>query len=123
MFFVTKAFSFDAAHFIEDYDGKCQNLHGHSFVVKVTIRGDKLINGMLIDFNEIKTIADREVIAKLDHKYLNEVLEFNPTAELISAFIFTKINAELATINPKLVLDSVEVSESPNNTATYRRYS
>jgi len=81
---------FSAAHNLRGYEGKCENLHGHNYRVKVRISGSELDNtGMLADFKVLKKIIE-EVAGRLDHAYLNEVEPFNevnPTAENIARVI------------------------------------
>lgn len=89
MYKVTKEFKFDSAHYLKGYSGKCANLHGHTWRLAVTIQGRFLNNlGMLMDFKRLKEIVENIVIDYLDHKVLNDILEFNPTAENISKYIF-----------------------------------
>ena len=87
---------FAAAHFLRDYNGKCENLHGHNYKVLAHCRGNKLNEGgMLLDFTYLKG-ALRTVCKKLDHTNLNdlEVFQQNPSAERICKFIFDGIIEE-----------------------------
>lgn len=84
---------FSAAHFIKNYNGKCENLHGHNYKVFAHIKGSFLDEGgMLFDFSKIKKVL-RDVCKMLDHTNLNEIEYFkqNPSAERIAMFIFEKI--------------------------------
>lgn len=93
MYEVRVTADFAAAHFLRDYNGKCENLHGHNYKVYAHVRGEKLNEGgMLMDFSVLKK-ALREVCKKLDHTNLNDmpVFEQNPSAECIAAYIFTRI--------------------------------
>ncbi|MDE5898613.1 MAG: 6-carboxytetrahydropterin synthase QueD [Treponemataceae bacterium] len=88
---------FAAAHFLRDYNGKCENLHGHNYTVRAHVRGGKLDSGgMLIDFARLKA-ALRAVCKRLDHTNLNDIPEFgmNPSAERIARFIYDGVAAEL----------------------------
>ena len=89
MYTVIKKIAFSAAHRLTlDYESKCCRLHGHEWHVTVYVRAAELDrNGMVIDFTEIK----RKVTGKLDHSYLNEVLDFNPTAENLARWICGEI--------------------------------
>ncbi len=81
-----------AAHRIDGYDGKCSELHGHSWKVCVWVRGDesqKLDTGILWDFNNLKKITGR-----LDHSYLNDTLAVNPTVENITTHIYTALKKD-----------------------------
>lgn len=76
MFYLTKIFHFEAAHALNGYDGKCRNIHGHSYELRVTVKGMPLNepgnpkNGMVIDFHDLKTIVNQEVVEKLDHSFI-----------------------------------------------------
>lgn len=83
---------FNSAHFIENHPGKCATLHGHSWKICLWIRGEQQYldnNGILWDFGNIKKITE-----ELDHKNLNTVLKFNPTAENITLYIYKKLKAQ-----------------------------
>ncbi|MEE3085820.1 MAG: 6-carboxytetrahydropterin synthase [Bacteroidota bacterium] len=70
---VTKQFKFETGHAIYGYDGLCKNVHGHSFKLDVTIVGqpindpDHVKNGMVIDFGDLKTIVNKEIVQPFDH--------------------------------------------------------
>lgn len=88
--FVTKIFTFDAAHKLTNYYGKCERLHGHTYKLEVTLEGDVQSNGMVIDFVVLKRIVKKHVLNKLDHQYLNDVLE-NPSAERVVLWIWEQL--------------------------------
>ena len=93
MYEVRVTADFAAAHFLRDYNGKCENLHGHNYKVYAHVRGEKLNEGgMLLDFSALKK-ALREVCKKLDHTNLNDMAIFdqNPSAERIAFYIYTQI--------------------------------
>jgi len=78
--------SFEAAHRLPGHPGKCARVHGHSYRVRVVVKGgDILSDGMVIDFHEVK-----EVIDQLDHQYLNDFIK-NPTAEHIALWLLERI--------------------------------
>ena len=88
---------FSAAHFLKDYNGKCENLHGHNYRVYAHAKGEKLDDGgMLIDFSKLKG-ALKSVCNELDHTNLNDMKIFfqNPSAERIAKYIFEKIIEKL----------------------------
>ena len=93
MFEVRVQDDFAAAHFLRDYNGKCENLHGHNYKVYVHVEGNALdAGGMLIDFTFLKRSL-KEVLSKIDHTNLNDIKEFdqNPSAERIATFIFNQL--------------------------------
>ena len=78
---VSKEFTFDAAHHLHCYEGKCKNLHGHTYKVIFGLSGFVDNRGLMIDFGDIKEIWKNEIEIFLDHKYLNETLPpMNTTA-------------------------------------------
>ena len=89
---VTRTFTFEAAHQLPWHDGKCRNLHGHSYRLEVTVSGPIGPQGIVVDFAEIKRVVERDVIEAYDHRYLNDLLD-NPTAELIAAEIWKTVEA------------------------------
>ena len=84
---------FSAAHYLREYNGKCENLHGHNWKVQVAILGDDLgKTRMVFDFKKAKSLL-KKVLDLLDHKQINKTPFFkkrNPTSELIAEFIFNK---------------------------------
>ena len=98
---------FDAAHKLNDYEGKCANLHGHRWHVTVYAKGQIKSNGMLIDFTKIKGEID-----KLDHQYLNNIVKFNPTAENIVIYLLNQFENIYSDIKFKVI-----VYESPKTSA------
>ncbi len=77
MFEVSVEQSFAAGHALRNYKGACENVHGHNFKIQVTIEGQELDQtGMLVDFLDVKQ-SMRDVIARLDHKFLNDVPPFD----------------------------------------------
>ena len=93
MYEVRVTADFAAAHFLRDYNGKCENLHGHNYKVYAHVRGELLNEGgMLLDFTKLKG-ALRKVIGQLDHTNLNDMKYFNqnPSAERIATYIYENI--------------------------------
>lgn len=76
MIYITKIFHFEAAHALAGYDGKCRNIHGHSYELQVTVKGEPIDepenpkNGMVIDFHDLKQIVNEEVVERLDHSFI-----------------------------------------------------
>lgn len=121
---VTKIFEFSAAHKLPHYDGDCRNLHGHTYRLEVTFSGSPMTEGsnqgMIIDFNDLKTIVEEYIIKRLDHRYLNEVF-FNPTAELMVDWIWRELDVGLlrsyavdgTDVSNDIRLEKVRLWESP----------
>lgn len=121
MFELSINVNFEAAHFINNYPGKCSRLHGHNWKVEVTIYGNQLDElGMLIDFRDLKAIVNK-IMTRLDHYCLNEIEPFctiNPTAENIVKYIYEQLK-ETREFDSDVKLRSVKVWESPNSAASY----
>jgi 6-pyruvoyltetrahydropterin/6-carboxytetrahydropterin synthase len=92
---ITKIFTFDSAHHLIDYVGKCRNIHGHTYKLEVTVRGAVLADGIVIDFHTLDDIVEKEILSQIDHRYLNEVLDFNPTCELVGLWIWDECEKRL----------------------------
>jgi 6-pyruvoyltetrahydropterin/6-carboxytetrahydropterin synthase len=124
MFFVRVEADFAAAHFLSHYHGKCENLHGHNYRVRVWVRGAGLdAGGMLVDFGALKQKL-RELVAGLDHTNLNDKPEFenDPSAERIARSIFEALEELLpeVTVDPSL-LWAVDVIETATSMARNTR--
>lgn len=93
---VSKEFTFDAAHHLHAYEGKCKNLHGHTYTVVFGISGYPDEIGLVIDFGDIKQIWKEHIEIYLDHRYLNEMLPpMNTTAENMVVWIFEEMEKQL----------------------------
>lgn len=114
---ITKEFTFDSCHYLKEYEGKCQNYHGHTYKLQVTVKGKCDYRGMLIDFGDLKTIVKDEIIEYLDHNDLTKQLSFNTTAENMIVWIFDCLKANLPS---EVTLDEVKLWETPTSFATYR---
>jgi 6-pyruvoyltetrahydropterin/6-carboxytetrahydropterin synthase len=118
MFFLTKSFDFDAAHFIPNHKGKCCRTHGHCWHVEVTYKGAQLNQlGMLVDFSDVNKLIEEVIISKLDHKHLNDILAV-PTAEKIAVFIYSLL--EIHKQQNNVDLHAVKVWESKDSCVEYR---
>jgi 6-pyruvoyltetrahydropterin/6-carboxytetrahydropterin synthase len=80
---VTCSYTFEAAHRLPWHPGRCRDLHGHSYRLEVTLAGPLDEHGVVVDFDEVNDVVEREVLARFDHRDLNQILD-NPTAELIA---------------------------------------
>ena len=79
---VTKEITFDSAHMLSYYDGKCANLHGHTYRLQVTLEGEVSdISHMVVDFNVLKQILKEEVMDRFDHAVLFSNHELQNEAE------------------------------------------
>ena len=109
MYTVVKRMEVSASHSLcLSYPSKCENLHGHNWIITVWCRSHELnVDGMVVDFTHIKQV----VMEQLDHKDLNEVLPFNPTAENIAHWVCEQIPTCF----------KVEVQESEGNTVIYEK--
>lgn len=109
MYTVIKRMEVSAAHSLQlSYPSKCENLHGHNWIITVYCRSRELnADGMVVDFSHIK----QAVKARLDHKNLNEVIPGNPTAENIARWVCEQVP----------YCFKVEVQESEGNTAIYEK--
>jgi 6-pyruvoyltetrahydropterin/6-carboxytetrahydropterin synthase len=120
MYELTVRGHFDAAHSLKGYQGECSRMHGHTWDVEVTVRGDELdAIGILYDF---KTLKDdlRGVLGDYDHVLLDEVAPFdtmNATAENLARIVWERMGARLP---EGIDLGEVSVWESPVARITYR---
>jgi 6-pyruvoyltetrahydropterin/6-carboxytetrahydropterin synthase len=119
---IYKEFRFEAAHTLPNHDGKCRRLHGHSWVGRVYLQGEKLIEtgskqGMIMDYGDIKKYLKPLLDDFLDHHYLNETTGLtNPTSEELAKWIFERL--EEANL-PGLY--AVEIRETCTSGARYLR--
>jgi 6-pyruvoyltetrahydropterin/6-carboxytetrahydropterin synthase len=115
--------TFAAAHNLRGYKGKCENLHGHNYKVRVTLAGSEVDSvGLLYDFVHLKQVI-QSVIRLLDHKYLNELSPFdvlNPSAENIARYIYDQTAKQLQQAPNGATVSSITVWESDLTAATYR---
>lgn len=132
MYIVKTEDSFDSAHFLARYNGKCRNIHGHRWRVVIEIAGENLDDGMVVDFTDIKA-ALKALTDNLDHSLVMEkdtlkpqtyeclvdegfrimIMDFRPTAENFAKYFFDEIK------NKGFNIRSAEVYETPNNCARY----
>ena len=117
MFEVRVEADFAAAHYLQDYHGKCERLHGHNYRVLAYARGTELdAGGMLLDFSILKK-ALKDVCNELDHSNLNDnpYFKMNPSAERIAMYVYERLKTHL----PECPLYAVDVYETPTSRARY----
>ena len=140
MLTITRKMEFDAGHRIPDHNSQCRNLHGHRYVLEVTLSGDIVQapgasdNGMLMDFSEIKRIARTHIVDVWDHAFLvyegdhavrsfldtlpdhkTVVLDRIPTAENLASIIFATLAPHYhGHYGADLRLTRVRLYETPN---------
>lgn len=113
-----KKFSFDSAHNLVAYKGKCERLHGHTYKLVVKLEGEPLkTDGMVMDFTELKKIVGKEVLDQMDHAYLNDLVP-QSTAENLSKWIWKRLAPALKRPNCRLV--EIELWETADSGAVYR---
>ncbi|MGC8819740.1 MAG: 6-carboxytetrahydropterin synthase QueD [Fervidobacterium sp.] len=118
MLCVVKEFTFDAAHNLVKYHGKCEKLHGHTYKLQVVVCGEKDEEGMVIDFIEMKRIVQEEVLSFLDHSYINDIIS-QPSAENIAEWIWSRLEEKLTTGRYKL--SEIRLWETPTSFVIYRK--
>ena len=132
---ITKKFTFEAAHALYGYDGKCKNIHGHSYKLFVTIIGNPIKDsnnvkfGMIIDFSDLKKIVKSEIVEEFDHSVIfnknsphKELAEdliknghkvilanYQPTIEEMIIDFADRISAKLT---PEIKLHSLKLEET-----------
>jgi len=138
---LTKEFRFEAAHALLQYDGLCKNIHGHSYILRVTIKGTPITDtqnpklGMVMDFSDLKKIVKEEVVDQFDHSIiLNKkasvpaidqitdmfdrihTLDYQPTCENMVVDFAQRIQAKLPT---EVQLFSVQLYETATSFAEW----
>lgn len=111
---------FDAAHFLPGHH-KCGKIHGHTYHLTATFEGKKNIsNGMVVGFATLKRMVTKYVVKVLDHKHLNELVAWDPTAENIAVWIYNVLKTRLEQEGMKNVkIVSVELWETESCGVTY----
>ena len=126
--YLTKKTSFEACHYLNNYDGKCSRMHGHSYKLEVTVSGyidpdyaDNsafcAVEAMVVDFKELKEVINHHVVDKLDHNDLNIYFE-QPTAEIMVIWIFDTIANYFKGTDVRV--ESVKLWETEDSFAEYR---
>lgn len=116
---VTKIFTFDSAHRLNDYVGKCAEIHGHTYKLELTLRGFTDDKGLVIDFHDVEKLVNEQIMEKIDHKLLNDVFDFNPTCENIALWIWDE--AEKIFCNTSANIEKVILWENAESCITIKK--
>lgn len=123
MFEVAVEQSFASAHALRNYKGRCENVHGHNWKVRVVIEGEKLDQtGILVDFLDVKSLLN-EILDRIDHQFLNEIPPFdviNPSAENIAEYFYQQMSGKLGEAPVPVRIREVIIWETEIQSATYR---
>ena len=109
---VGREFVFHAAHRLTGYKGKCENLHGHSYRLKVCVRGPVKDDGLVMDFADIDRVVREKVIDVLDHSYVNDIVEGAASLEKLAEWIWDALKGALP-------LERLEMNETDANSLMY----
>ena len=115
MYKISKQFAFSASHILDQLpeDHPCARLHGHNYVVTIHLRSEELNEfGFVRDYRDLKFVKEF-LNNTLDHRHLNDIIPYHPTAENIAHYLFDIFSEKL----PELY--AVEVSETPKTSAIY----
>ncbi|MCC6364076.1 MAG: 6-carboxytetrahydropterin synthase QueD [Bryobacterales bacterium] len=126
MFEVSVEDTFAAGHSLRNYRGKCENVHGHNYRVRITLEGEDVdpVTGLLVDFVEVKRIL-RKTMAYLDHQFINDLppfTELNPSAENIAKYFCEEVQKGLneGAAAASVRIQAVTVWETDTSVASYR---
>jgi 6-pyruvoyltetrahydropterin/6-carboxytetrahydropterin synthase len=115
--------TFSAGHALRGYRGKCENLHGHNYRVRVTLEGPQLDSiGLLCDFTHLKHVM-REIIGGLDHQFMNDLEAFrtvNPSAENMAKYFYDEMARQLRDLPAGARIADIVVWETDTTSAQYR---
>ncbi|MDM1707322.1 6-carboxytetrahydropterin synthase QueD [Thiopseudomonas alkaliphila] len=132
---IVKHFSFNSAHLLDCHDGKCQNLHGHTYQLEVEVQGPLIKSGpkagMVLDFADLKQAVKQQIVDHLDHAFIYDIhsekestiaqllqswqmktfaFKGRTTAEMLSQFIFDQLST-------KLPISRIRLYETPSSYA------
>ncbi|NQW36550.1 MAG: 6-carboxytetrahydropterin synthase [Flavobacteriales bacterium] len=112
---ITKHFNFEAAHALYGYDGKCKNIHGHSYQLFVTVIGkpikdsEHIKNGMVMDFGDLKKIVNKEIVADFDHAtVLNNQSPHRDLATILTSNAHKIVLVEYQPTSENMLIDFAE---------------
>ncbi len=121
MYEISVDYTFAAGHALRNYKGKCENVHGHNYKLRITVEGAQLNStGLLIDFIDVRA-AIKQLADRLDHQFLNDLPPFdklNPSAENIARYFSDSLEPQIK--DQGLRVQSVTVWETDTTSATYR---
>jgi 6-pyruvoyltetrahydropterin/6-carboxytetrahydropterin synthase len=122
MFEVSVEQTFAAGHALRNYKGKCENVHGHNYRVRITVQGEQLDStGLLVDFLDVKDLIGG-VVDYLDHQFINDLPPFdelNPSAENLAKYFYDRVSGGLKDDVP-VRISEVRVWETDTSSALYR---
>ena len=138
---IKKDFKWAMAHVLEDHKGLCKNVHGHNYRAVIDVEAEELIDGMVMDFKDLKEIVNEVIIEPMDHafgynknneksKQVAEFLEkeldqktfefgFRATAENMAKFIYETLNGYFLTREIKVTCSKVSLFETDDSCAVY----
>lgn len=125
MFEVSVEQTFAAGHALRHYKGKCENVHGHNYRVRVTVEGRQLNSiGLLVDFVEVKKSL-RVIMERLDHQFINDLppfIELNPSAENLAKYFYDELRPMVSSTNDRgpVWIAEVRIWETDTSIAAYR---
>lgn len=121
MFEISVEETFAAGHALREYRGKCENVHGHNYKVRVTVAGEKLNSiGLLMDFVDLRG-AIKALVERLDHRFMNDLEPFdklNPSAENMAKYFCDELGPRVK--DQGLRVQAVTVWETDTTSATFR---
>ena len=132
---ITKEFRFEGAHALQNYDGKCRHIHGHSYRLFVTLKGSPIgeasspKNGMVVDFGDLKRVVNKYIVDPFDHALLLRsdapikeeisaayqnviILDFQPTCENLAIYFAGLLKDNLP---DGTTLHSIKLYETPTS--------
>lgn len=123
MYELTVEREFSSGHYLRNYQGRCENPHGHNYKVRITLIGSELDQaGLLLDFKLLKQVM-RPVIDRIDHQMLNDLEPFktvNPSAENIARYFYDETSQQLSNMTSGRVrVKDCTIWETDTTSATY----
>ena len=122
MFQVSVDESFSAGHALRGYKGKCENVHGHNYKMRVTLEGPELDSiGLLYDFTHLKGVI-RDLVSRVYHQFLNEIAPFdviNPSAENLAKYFYEETTRQMNAMPDGARVMCITIWETDTTSATY----